>query len=143
MEVDGASVHAMAICEGKAERGVLICGGGIGSRIAANRVTAFRIALVHDALTARLAVSTITRTFFASARRRQASRSRRIARRSSLQRRSGRVGTFHASACSATAEARSGPRSITRAQKPVSELTPSQSRHQQALVVGISVLQDV
>lgn len=45
---------AQAIRDGEAERGVLICGSGIGISIAANRVPAVRAALVHDALTARL-----------------------------------------------------------------------------------------
>jgi ribose 5-phosphate isomerase B len=46
---------ARAIREGDAERGVLICGSGIGISIAANRDPAVRAALVHDALGARLA----------------------------------------------------------------------------------------
>ena len=45
---------AEAIRDGQADRGVLICGSGIGISIAANRVPAVRAALVHDALTARL-----------------------------------------------------------------------------------------
>ena len=46
---------ARAIREGRAERGVLICGSGIGISIAANRYPDVRAALVHDALGARLA----------------------------------------------------------------------------------------
>ncbi|MBC8338783.1 MAG: ribose 5-phosphate isomerase B [Rhodospirillales bacterium] len=46
---------AGAMKEGKAKRGVLICGSGIGISIAANRDTDIRAALVHDALTAKLA----------------------------------------------------------------------------------------
>jgi ribose 5-phosphate isomerase B len=45
---------AEAVRDGVIERGVLICGSGIGISIAANRVPAVRAALVHDALTARL-----------------------------------------------------------------------------------------
>lgn len=45
---------AEAIRDGKASRGVLVCGSGIGISIAANRVPEVRAALVHDALTARL-----------------------------------------------------------------------------------------
>ena len=41
--------------EGRAARGVLICGSGIGMSIAVNRHRELRGALVHDALTARLA----------------------------------------------------------------------------------------
>jgi ribose 5-phosphate isomerase B len=44
-----------AILEGKAARGILICGTGIGMSIAANRHRAIRAALCHDATTARLA----------------------------------------------------------------------------------------
>jgi ribose 5-phosphate isomerase B len=45
---------ADAIRDGEVERGVLVCGSGIGIGIAANREPAVRAALVHDALTARL-----------------------------------------------------------------------------------------
>ena len=45
---------AGAMKEGKAKRGVLICGSGIGISIAANRDSSIRAALVHDALGARL-----------------------------------------------------------------------------------------
>jgi len=48
--------YAMAhvIKDGRATRGVLVCGSGIGISIAANRFAHIRAALVHDALTARL-----------------------------------------------------------------------------------------
>lgn len=48
--------HAMgrAIENGQAQRGVLVCGAGIGISIAANRHAAVRAALCHDATTARL-----------------------------------------------------------------------------------------
>jgi ribose 5-phosphate isomerase B len=46
---------ALALREGRARRGVLICGSGIGVSIAANRYPEIRAALVHDALGARLA----------------------------------------------------------------------------------------
>ena len=45
---------ADAIRDGKVERGVLVCGSGIGISIAANREPTVRAALVHDALGARL-----------------------------------------------------------------------------------------
>jgi ribose 5-phosphate isomerase B len=45
---------AGAMKEGKAKRGVLICGSGIGISIAANRHSEIRAALIHDALSARL-----------------------------------------------------------------------------------------
>lgn len=45
---------AGAMKEGKAKRGVLICGSGVGISIAANRHPEIRAALVHDALGARM-----------------------------------------------------------------------------------------
>ena len=50
-----ADVLATAIEAGKAQRGLLICGTGIGMTIAANRHRFLRCALVHDVTTARLA----------------------------------------------------------------------------------------
>jgi len=52
---DYADLMAAAIKGGKAGRGILLCGSGIGISIAANRHPELRAALVHDALTARLA----------------------------------------------------------------------------------------
>jgi len=46
---------ARALKEGRAQRGVLICGSGIGISIAANRYPEVRAALVNDALGARMA----------------------------------------------------------------------------------------
>jgi ribose 5-phosphate isomerase B len=46
---------AHALRAGKARRGVLVCGSGIGISIAANRYPEIRAALVHDGLGARLA----------------------------------------------------------------------------------------
>ncbi len=46
---------AQALLEGKAERGVLICGTGIGVSIAANRHRGIRAAVCHSEETARLA----------------------------------------------------------------------------------------
>lgn len=42
---------------GKAQRGILICGTGIGMSIAANKISGLRAALVHDELTAQLSRS--------------------------------------------------------------------------------------
>ena len=50
-----ANAVAAAIEAGKAQRGVLICGTGMGMTIAANRHRFIRCALVHDVTTARLA----------------------------------------------------------------------------------------
>ncbi|HZB93740.1 MAG TPA: ribose 5-phosphate isomerase B [Stellaceae bacterium] len=52
---DMAESLALQMREGRAGRGVLICGTGIGMSIAINRHPELRGALVHDALTARLA----------------------------------------------------------------------------------------
>jgi ribose 5-phosphate isomerase B len=52
---DVAQALAGAIGAGRARRGVLICGTGIGMAIAVNRHREIRGALVHDGLTARLA----------------------------------------------------------------------------------------
>jgi len=43
---------AKTIASGQAERGVLVCGSGIGISIAANKVPGVRAALCHDAFTA-------------------------------------------------------------------------------------------
>jgi ribose 5-phosphate isomerase B len=45
---------AEEVAAGRAERGVVVCGSGIGISIAANRVAGARCALVHDNLAARL-----------------------------------------------------------------------------------------
>ncbi len=50
-----ADAMAAAIRDGHADRGVLICGTGIGISIAANRHRHVRAALCHDTTTARLA----------------------------------------------------------------------------------------
>ncbi|MFD1627563.1 ribose 5-phosphate isomerase B [Azospirillum griseum] len=51
---DYAAQVAAAVTDGRAERGVLVCGSGIGISIAANRHPGVRAALVHDVTTARL-----------------------------------------------------------------------------------------
>lgn len=52
---DYAEKLVSAISAGRAPRGVLLCGSGIGMSIAANRHPGIRAALVHDVETARLA----------------------------------------------------------------------------------------
>jgi len=51
---DKAYVVASAVSQGKADRGVLLCGSGIGMCIAANKVKGVRAALVHDELSAEM-----------------------------------------------------------------------------------------
>lgn len=51
---DAAWAVGKAVGEGRAERGVLACGSGIGMSIAANKVHGVRAALVHDELSAEM-----------------------------------------------------------------------------------------
>jgi ribose 5-phosphate isomerase B len=51
---DFGKALADAVGSGKAERGVLVCGTGIGISIAANRNPKVRAALAHDVTSARL-----------------------------------------------------------------------------------------
>ena len=43
-----------AVASGDADRGVLLCGSGIGMSIAANKVAGVRAALVHDTTAAKM-----------------------------------------------------------------------------------------
>lgn len=52
---DMADALAAAMADGRAARGVLVCGSGVGISIAANRHRHVRAALCHDADGARLA----------------------------------------------------------------------------------------
>ena len=45
---DYAEVVGRAILDGKAERGVLICGSGIGASVAANKLIGIRAGICHD-----------------------------------------------------------------------------------------------
>jgi ribose 5-phosphate isomerase B len=49
---DYAERVAAAIREGRAERGVLICGSGVGASVAANKFNGIRAALCHDTFSA-------------------------------------------------------------------------------------------
>ena len=51
---DFGTAMADVVASGKAERGVLVCGTGIGISIAANRNPRVRAAIVHDVTSARL-----------------------------------------------------------------------------------------
>lgn len=46
-----------AVAEGKADRGILLCGTGIGMAMAANKIRGVRAAVVHDEMTAQLSRS--------------------------------------------------------------------------------------
>jgi RpiB/LacA/LacB family sugar-phosphate isomerase len=45
---DNASAVAAALLEGRAQRGVLVCGSGVGAAVAANKITGIRAGLCHD-----------------------------------------------------------------------------------------------
>ena len=51
---DYAAKVAQAIHSGQADRGILLCGTGIGISITANKFKGIRAALCHDAYTARM-----------------------------------------------------------------------------------------
>jgi len=49
---DFAEAVGRAILDRKAERGVLICGSGVGASVAANKLTGIRAAVCHDGYSA-------------------------------------------------------------------------------------------
>jgi ribose 5-phosphate isomerase B len=49
---DFAEATGRAVLDGRAERGVLICGSGVGASIAANKLKGIRAAICHDAYSA-------------------------------------------------------------------------------------------
>ncbi len=53
---DFAAAVARSVTSGQAERGVMICGSGVGASIAANKVGGIRACLCHDTYTARQGV---------------------------------------------------------------------------------------
>jgi ribose 5-phosphate isomerase B len=53
---DIASAVAMAIRNGQADRGILICGSGAGASVAASKFPGVRAAVCHDTYTARQSV---------------------------------------------------------------------------------------
>jgi RpiB/LacA/LacB family sugar-phosphate isomerase len=53
---DAARAVARALTEGRAERGIIVCGSGAGVSIAANKVPGIRAAVCHDTYTAHQAV---------------------------------------------------------------------------------------
>src|ERR671914_818799 len=53
---DFAEAVAKVLLDGRAERGVLICGSGVGASVAANKIPGIRAGLCHDAYSARQGV---------------------------------------------------------------------------------------
>lgn len=53
---DFAEAVGRAVVEGRAERGILICGSGVGASIAANKIRGVRAAICHDGYSARQGV---------------------------------------------------------------------------------------
>jgi len=53
---DFAQAVATEVASGRAERGILVCGSGVGACIAANKVHAIRACLCHDTYSARQGV---------------------------------------------------------------------------------------
>jgi ribose 5-phosphate isomerase B len=51
---------AQAVASGKVERGVAICGSGVGASIAANKVHGVRACLIHESFSAHQALRTTT-----------------------------------------------------------------------------------
>jgi ribose 5-phosphate isomerase B len=49
---DFAILIAAALREGRAERGILVCGSGVGAAVAANKFTGIRAGLCHDTYSA-------------------------------------------------------------------------------------------
>jgi RpiB/LacA/LacB family sugar-phosphate isomerase len=53
---DYADALGQAVLDGRAERGVLICGSGVGASVAANKLPGIRAGLCHDSYSARQGV---------------------------------------------------------------------------------------
>jgi ribose 5-phosphate isomerase B len=53
---DVAAAVGRAVVDGRAERGILVCGSGVGASIAASKLTGVRCALCHDPFSARQGV---------------------------------------------------------------------------------------
>ena len=51
---DFGAAAARAVAEGKADKGIVVCGSGIGISLAANKIKGIRCALCHDHLMAQL-----------------------------------------------------------------------------------------
>jgi ribose 5-phosphate isomerase B len=53
---DAAAAVGRAVAQGDAERGVLLCGSGVGASVAANKIRGVRAGLCHDTYSARQGV---------------------------------------------------------------------------------------
>ena len=53
---DFAEAVGLAVVEGRAERGIVVCGSGVGASVAANKVPGVRAGLCHDTYSARQGV---------------------------------------------------------------------------------------
>jgi RpiB/LacA/LacB family sugar-phosphate isomerase len=53
---DYSEAIGLAILEGRADRGVIICGSGVGASVAANKLPGIRAGLCHDTYSARQGV---------------------------------------------------------------------------------------
>jgi RpiB/LacA/LacB family sugar-phosphate isomerase len=49
---DFADAVGQAVLDGRAERGVLVCGSGVGASVAANKIPGIRAAVCHDVYSA-------------------------------------------------------------------------------------------
>ena len=49
---DYAQAVALGVVQGKSERGILICGSGVGASVAANKIPGVRAGLCHDSYSA-------------------------------------------------------------------------------------------
>ena len=53
---DFARAVALSVSSGESERGIVVCGSGVGASVAANKVPGIRSALCHDTFSARQGV---------------------------------------------------------------------------------------
>ena len=53
---DFAEAVAVRVVDGRAERGLIVCGSGVGASVAANKVRGIRAGLCHDTYSARQGV---------------------------------------------------------------------------------------
>ncbi len=53
---DVAAAVGRAVAEGRAERGIVVCGSGVGASVAANKIRGVRAGLCHDTYSARQGV---------------------------------------------------------------------------------------